>query len=389
MNLTYSALISNESANHTRKTIANEETLTYYIDTSIGWNSLERYYQGILVDSAEITTNNLGHNSSKRIFIRDLLTRLDTIIDLDFLEMSHNNGSMLDIYHVNYSSSFKENVIGQAIPQHSSNGYWWDILWKEASSTLEINNDTDLNTIIHEIGHSLGLSHPFNDPTNESFSSKDTIMSYNRGAEGWDYWFSETDLNALISIWGRENDNGTINFDESSKNYKFHQKASNTYYIKTTIGLEDITNINKLKFTDKSYNVQEDIIGVFNLIKGKEDISGKIYRLYNAGFGRFPDREGFNYWIENNTTNIDTYRETATSFLLSNEFVNLYGKHSSNSQYITNLYSNILNRSPDTNGFNYWLNQLSNAYEDRSEILMGFSESSENQTIFSNETSIF
>ena len=36
-----------------------------------------------------------------------------------------------------------------------------------------------------------------------------------------------------------------------------------------------------------------------------------------------------------------------------------------------------------------WLNQLERGYEDRGEILMGFSESLENQAIFSNETSIF
>ncbi len=40
-------------------------------------------------------------------------------------------------------------------------------------------------------------------------------------------------------------------------------------------------------------------------------------------------------------------------------------------------------------GFNYWLNQLSGGHENRSEVLMGFAESSENKTIFSNETNIF
>ena len=80
---------------------------------------------------------------------------------------------------------------------------------------------------------------------------------------------------------------------------------------------------------------------------------------------------------------------TAKSFINSAEFINLYGSDSSNSDYIKNLYINILDRQKDEEGFNYWMNQLDNGYEDRSELLMGFSESIENKTIFSAETNIF
>ena len=30
-------------------------------------------------------------------------------------------------------------------------------------------------------------------------------MSYNEGPNGWDTWLSQNDINALISVWGREN----------------------------------------------------------------------------------------------------------------------------------------------------------------------------------------
>ena len=50
--------------------------------------------------------------------------------------------------------------------------------------------------------------------------------------------------------------------------------------------------------------------------------------------------------------------------------------------YLTTLYSNVLGRSPDQSGFNYWLNQLNNNIEDRGEVLMGFSESVENKALF-------
>ena len=39
--------------------------------------------------------------------------------------------------------------------------------------------------------------------------------------------------------------------------------------------------------------------------------------------------------------------------------------------------------------FFYWLNQINTGLEDKSELLMGFSESTENKQIFSNETNFF
>ena len=48
----------------------------------------------------------------------------------------------------------------------------------------------------------------------------------------------------------------------------------------------------------------------------------------------------------------------------------------------------MLNREPDTNGYQYWLTQLNHGRETRSELLMGFSESVENKAIFMNQTGL-
>ena len=390
MILSINSLISNELIDHTKYTLSGGETLTYYIDNTSGVNNLDRYY----LDSNEqtryldtIKTINRGHSYEEQNFIKDLFNRLDQIIDLDFDEMSHNNGSMLDIYHISYSSHFKENVIGQAIQQKTFTGGWWDIFWKNSPLTGSININSDYNTIIHEIGHSLGLRHPNNDPTNPIWTSSDTIMSYNIGINGWDTWFSSNDINALIKIWGREDDSGVISFDKEFENYKF-KKTGNNYFIKSEIGFEDITHLKGLSFSDQNIDIKDDIISVFSLLKGVNDINSKIYRLYNAAFSRFPDHSGISYWIEQNIKGIDTYESTAQSFIASKEFAASYGQEISNSQFITNLYGNILNRLPDENGYSYWINQINKGLEDRGQVLMGFSESNENKSIFSTETGI-
>ena len=389
MKLTHKDLIGNSLVSHTKKTLTNGENLTFYIDKTNGIFTIDRFpvIQNGTIKSGSIQIINVGHDNSKTEFIRKTFNRLDKIIDLDFSEMSNNNGSMIDIYHINYSSSFNEpNIVGQALSQRSENGSWWDILWKDSLLEGEINSNSDYNTIVHEIGHSLGLSHPFNEPNNKLYDSEDTVMSYNRGENGWNTWFTQNDLNALISIWGRENDNGVISYPKKSSNYKFNRSNNESYFIQTEIGKEDITGVDILQFPDKSFDLIDDIAGVYNLIVSKDDITGKIYRLYNAAFGRFPDKPGLNYWIEKHKAGIDSYRTISRSFILSNEFLNLYGKELSNEEYITALYSNILKRNRDSEGFNYWLNQINQGYEDRSELLMGFAESNENKAIFSSET---
>tara|TARA_B100000579_G_C22828992_1_gene854822 strand:+ start:843 stop:2021 length:1179 start_codon:yes stop_codon:yes gene_type:complete len=392
MSLTYKDLIGNSLVAHTKRTLTNGETLTFYIDQTVGAYTINRYpvIQHGTLESDSIQIFNVAHDSSTKNFIRNSFEKLDKILDLDFVEMSNNNGSMIDIYHVNYSSSFNQsNIIGQALSQRSEAGSWWDIFWKDSLLAGEINQNSDENTIIHEIGHTLGLVHPFNDPENELFDSDDTIMSYNRSPSGWNNWFTRNDLNALLSIWGREDDLGIIDFDGKSSQYKFRRDSKESYFVDTEIGLEEISTVNTLRFSDQSFDVQKDIIEVFDLIVSKDHITGKIYRLYNAAFGRFPDQTGLNYWIKQNKAGIDSYRTIAKSFIISNEFLNLYGTNPSNSEYVTELYSNILGRVGEFEGFNYWLNQINQGFEDKSELLMGFSESLENKAIFSQETNFF
>ena len=361
----------------------SKEEITFYISDSDGIETLDRTiytsnsFQNI---NNDITISKVKHSLDERNFIRSIFEKIDKIIDLDFIEMNHNNGSQIDIYHVNFSSVMQDNAVGTVIQQKNNAGSWWDIFWKKDQDMF---SDSSKNTIVHEIGHALGLSHPFEDPFNKRWTTDDTVMSYNKGKITWNTWFTDIDLDALISTWGREDDNGVINLNKNLSEFKIKRSKDNEYLLKSNIGLERIEGIDKLIFKDRSLDFKEDIQNIFNSITKVDELTGKIFRLYNSAFRRFPDADGFNYWVERNQSEENSYRQTADSFIISNEFKNLYGAELNNSEYISKLYNNIFDRNPDYSGKEYWINQLSTKQETRGEVLMGFSESNEHKIIFS------
>ena len=175
--------------------------------------------------------------------------------------------------------------------------------------------------------------------------------------------------------------------------YKFYNKGNGTYEIKTDSGYDDITGLPFLTFTGEAVTSSfrdisaiADIKGTFDQVTGLNTDDAKMFRLYNASFKRLPDADGLKYWIEKYSSGENDSRAVASSFLVSDEFKGLYGENVSDAAYVNNLYKNVLGRDADGSGLNYWLGQLDSGAETKYEVLLGFSESAENKTLFTEMT---
>ncbi|WP_269617420.1 DUF4214 domain-containing protein [Prochlorococcus marinus] len=171
------------------------------------------------------------------------------------------------------------------------------------------------------------------------------------------------------------------------KDFEFISKGDGTIQIKSQYGISDVTGYPELNFTDKTVSAINDIQGTFDQITGKYDSSGKTYRLYKAAFDRFPDKNGLAYWI-NESKSGKSDLSIADNFIKSEEFRQLYGINPTNETFVTKLYDNVLDRTPDQGGYDYWVGHLNAGINSKEQVLCSFSESPENMLNFDNQVTL-
>ena len=127
-------------------------------------------------------------------FMKKVINDIDNYIDLDFELTNDFATSDIDIF---LEDRTYQNYLGLASLQQS-----WislDILWDTSESY-----NSNLNTFTHEFMHALGIGEPGFDLR---WDQDDTAMSYNPGQSiEFRTSPSDADLQALLTIWGSEDD---------------------------------------------------------------------------------------------------------------------------------------------------------------------------------------
>ncbi len=174
----------------------------------------------------------------------------------------------------------------------------------------------------------------------------------------------------------------TSNYSGSHNNYTI-TKSGNNFIVADNLGsdgIDTLVNVEVLQFSDTT-----------NVLAPSNSTTEFVALLYQAALGRTPDASGLSNWndlangLPGGTSSLYNLSDLsghyngnlsiAGGFTNSPEFITKYGPLS-NTQFVTQLYANVLDRTPDQAGLNDWLSQL-NQGQTREHILVGFAESNE------------
>lgn len=131
--------------------------------------------------------------------------------------------------------------------------------------------------------------------------------------------------------------------------------------------VDTVVNAERLDFTDKF--IAADV--------AVDNLAGSVVRLYEAAFDRLPDAGGLLFWTTKANEGVSLVA-MANGFIASAEYQALYAPDLSNRARVAEYYQHILDRSPDPDGFQFWVDVLDQHRASQAEVLLAISESPEN-----------
>ena len=140
-------------------------------------------------------------------------------------------------------------------------------------------------------------------------------------------------------------------------NYKLTLGPSSTIMTDRTgaEGTDTVINIEKLAFTDRTL----DLTNYSSLTQLNDTQFSDLAKVYVAYFNRAADAEGLYFWADKLAEGMDM-ATIASYFSQSTEAKALYPDTANTSAFVTAVYANVLGRTPDQEGFDFWTTNLNN-----------------------------
>ncbi len=108
----------------------------------------------------------------------------------------------------------------------------------------------------------------------------------------------------------------------------------------------------------------------------------EVAKLYVATFNRAPDAGGLSYWTNTGMS----IENIAQSFFDQSETQTLYPSGTTNSSFVTSVYANLFNRAPDTDGLNYWVQELDNGNITKQNFILAVINGAQNTAVSQDAT---
>jgi hypothetical protein len=188
-----------------------------------------------------------------------------------------------------------------------------------------------------------------------------------------------------ISTAGNDTLTGTsgginsVTFSGLLANYVVVADGTGKFTVQDSVGSDGrdtLSNIQRARFADKS--LAFDTSG--------SNSAGGIYRIYAAAFNRTPDLAGLGYWIDRADKGASAL-DIATGFTYSTEFQTLFAATITDSyatgvnvtDLVTGFYTNVLHRTPDAAGRDWYADQITTRQKTVGQVLAEISDSDENK----------
>lgn len=160
----------------------------------------------------------------------------------------------------------------------------------------------------------------------------------------------------------------TVVFSGARGQYTLTHNSDGTYTVRDMLDPSisvTMKNIERVNFSDQALAIDAT------------PQSARLAELYQLALGRKPDDAGLQYHLGVSSSGATTSQIIA-SFVASSEFTSGQGRLS-DSAFLTQLYGNAFDRSPDAGGFAYWMQQLAHVpgTEGRAQVMEGFLASDE------------
>lgn len=104
------------------------------------------------------------------------------------------------------------------------------------------------------------------------------------------------------------------------------------------------------------------------------DVGDFVDRCYEVALSRTADSEGYAYWVSQLTNGQACGAQVGYGFIFSGEYL---AKNVSDEQYVNDLYAMFFGREVDEAGYNYWLGMLKDGTATREMVFAGFANSLE------------
>ena len=233
----------------------------------------------------------------------------------------------------------------------------------------------------------LGLALEGNDTITGSSGGGDYLIGY-----GGNDTLSDGGGGGATTLDGGTGFNTAL-FQGPISQYTISYEGNTVAFVKDSVANRDgtvtVLNMQSLQFSDSPYFILDGD-------------GANIARIYSAALGRTADATGLANWINIYDNNVSSPAKSqgvyvalaetsggfngslsiADGFTDSPEFITKYGALSTAS-FVTQLYANVLGRTPDPTGLAGWLTLMttgdaSGTVYTRSMVLVGFAESNEN-----------